>query len=138
MKPLVTSRPLADYTPKKQKQLCTCTPQCKNIMLIVREEFAYQVCEKGTQAFAYELLKELGRIADPTRLRVNHWTTLQIQQLKDYVLAFGAKVPNGAYTEFAAMVNKDRRQVKDKVHALRKSGELPPVPKDETEDSGKK
>jgi hypothetical protein len=138
MKPLVTSRPITDYTPKRQKELCLCNVRCDNIMLIVRDEFAYQVCEKGTAAFAYELLKEASRIADPTELKPNHWSPLQIVQLKEYVLSVGNEIPYGGYSLFAKQIGKTREQVKDKVSALRKLGELPPLTKSITGDVGKK
>lgn len=127
MKPVITSRPISDYPLKRQKELCTCLKRCKNVILIVRDDFAYQVCEKGTQEFAYEMLKEVGRVGDPSRLRVNHWTVMEIQQLKDYVNSFGGGVPHGAYSEFAKLLNKTRIQVRDQVSLLRKRGELPPA-----------
>lgn len=115
------------FSEGKKRELCQCTPRCKKVVLIVKDDFAYQVCEKGTAEFAYELLKAVGQVADSTRIEQTRWTPLQIQQLKEYVLAFGGVVPKGAYAKFAAQLGKDRRQISNKVQVLRKQGELPPL-----------
>lgn len=130
MKPVLTTRPLTDFNSKRQEELCRCDRRCQNVVLMVQDEFVYQVCEKGAVEFASSILTKVGRVGDPSRLVKNQWTSLEIQQLKDYVNAFGGKIPKGAYSKFAKMIGKDRRQIRDKVQVLRARGELPPAVKD--------
>jgi hypothetical protein len=130
MKPLVTFRPLHEFNPKRQRAICKCPKLCTYAVLIIQDEFTYQVCEKGTTEFAHELLRVVGaELSVPTPPKPRKWTPMEISRLKDYVLSFGDAVPQGAYSMIAKQMNKTRQQVKDKVQYLRSKNELPRVKK---------
>lgn len=126
MRPLLTYRPLKDFPRKRREELCLCGVPCTNVVLIVQNDFTYQVCEKGTAEFGYQLLKLAGQISNPTSYSGGAvWTISEIMELKDYVKGFPGKLPYGALRAFAEHTGKTREQVKAKVTYLKHLGELP-------------
>lgn len=127
MKPIITYRLLNDFPAGRRKQLCQCEHTCENVILIVQDEFTYQVCEKSAAEFSFEILQTLGRITKPLMTSRSKWSVEDTLALRDYILGFEGEVPHGALRKFAELKGKSRDQVKSKISYLKRTGMLPYV-----------
>jgi hypothetical protein len=131
IRPVLTRRPMMEYSAKRQLQICKCTPRCATVVMMVQDEFVYPVCERGAIAFAYEILSFTDTVPDAVKLEPTRWTPKEQLALIEYMKRFPEEIPRGTYTHFGAMYRKTNRQVKHKIQELRQKGQLPPSPKKE-------
>jgi hypothetical protein len=115
---------MQEISPIMQRNVCSHNPKCSRAFIVNTHNDGFMVCENDMKDTVYETMKLLGMVPENYTLPKNDtgWTIRQEKLLADYINENG--VQYGAYSIIGELVGKTRRQVKDKVHRMKRDGKL--------------